>query len=107
MDLILTKMLRMDYRHRGLASDYLGEVYRLGFYEVLTVDIGRTTSTGKTAGQDDITRIKSVITQSLQNVGFCDIEGVSETTKVTSSKRNLRDKIHFYNRVSQRSLQYI
>ena len=62
MDLILTKMLRIDYRYRGSASDCLGEVYRLGFHEILTVDTGRITPIGKTAGQDDVTRIKSVIT---------------------------------------------
>ena len=107
MDLISIKMLRMDYRHRGSASDCLGEVYRLGFHEVPTVDIGRTTPTGKTAGQDDITRTKSVITQPLQNAGFYDIGGASETTEVAPSKRDLRDGIHFYNRASQRSLQHI
>ena len=107
MDLISTKILRIDYRYRGSASDYLGEVYRLGFHEVLTVNIGRITPTGKTTGQDDITRTKSVITQPLRNAGFCDIEGASETTEVTPSKRDLRDRIHFYNRASQRSLQHI
>ncbi len=107
MDLISTKMLRIDYRHRGSASDCLGEVYRLGFHEIPTVDTGRTTPTGKTAGQDDVTRITSVITQPLQNAGFCDIGGASETTEVAPSKRDLRDGIHFYNRASQRSLQHI
>ena len=48
MDLISTKMLKMNDRHRGSASDCLGEVYRLGFHEVPTVDPGRTTPTGKT-----------------------------------------------------------
>lgn len=61
MDLISTKMLRIDYRHRGSASDCLGEVYRLGFHEIQTVDIAGTTPTGKTAGRDGVTRSKSVI----------------------------------------------
>ena len=107
MDLISTKMLRIDYRHRGSACDCLGEVYRLGFHKIPTVQIGHTTPTGKTAGQDDVTSTKSVITQPLQNAGFCDIGGASETTEVAPSKRDLRDGIHFYNRASQRSLQYV
>ena len=107
MDLISTKMLRMDYRHRGSASDCLKEFYRLGFHEISTVEIGHTTPTGKTADQDDVTRTKSVITQPLQNAGFCSIGGASETTEVALSKRDLRDGIHFYNRSSQRSLQHI
>ena len=107
MDLISTKMLRIDYRHRGSASDCLGEVYRLGFHEIPTVDIGLTTPTGKTAGEDDVTRIKSVITQPLQNAGFCDIGGASEATEVTPSKRHLQDGIHFYYHASQRSLQHV
>ena len=105
MDLISTRMLRMDYRHRGSASDCLGEVYRLGFHEIQTVDIGRTTPTGKTAGQNDVTT-KSVITQPLQNAGFHDIGSASEATEVAPSKRNLQDGIHFYYRASQRSLRH-
>lgn len=65
MDLISTKMLKTDYRHRGSAIDCLGEVYRLGFHEIQTVDVGRTTPTGKTADRDDVTRSKSVIVQPL------------------------------------------
>ena len=65
MDLISTKMLRIDYRYRGSASDCLEEFYRLGFHEIPTVDVGRITTTEKTAGQDDVTRTKSVITQPL------------------------------------------
>ena len=98
MDLISTKMLRMDYRHRGSARDCLGEVYRLGFHEVQTVDTGRTTPTGKTAGRDDTTRragSKSIMTQP-----------TSESTEIAPSKRDLREGIHFYNRSSQRSLQH-
>ena len=83
------------------------EFYRLGFHEISTVEIGHTTPTGKTADQDDVTRTKSVITQPLQNAGFCSIGGASETTEVALSKRDLRDGIHFYNRSSQRSLQHI
>ena len=107
IDLISTKMLRMNYRHRRSASDCLEQFYRLGFHEVATIDIGRTTPTRKTAVQDDVTRTKSVITQPLQNAGFYDIESVSETTEVAPSKRDLREGIHFYNHVSQRSLQHV
>ena len=114
MDLISTKMLRMDYQHRGSASDCLGEVYRLGFHEVPTVDIGRTTPTGKTAGRDGVTRSNSVIVQPLQHApsdrdvssGFYDIGGTSESTEIAPLKRDLRDGIHFYNRTSQRSLEH-
>ena len=81
IDLISTKMLRMNYQSRQSASDCLGEVYRLGFHEIQTVDIGRTTPTGKTAGRDGVTRSKSVIAQPLQHApsdrdvssGFYDI----------------------------------
>ena len=112
MDLMSTKMLRIDYRHRGSASDCLGEVYRLGFHEIPTVDIGRRTPTGKTASQDDMTRIKSVITQPLRHTrsgrgvssGFYDIRGASEMTEVAPSKRNCREGTHFYNRPSPPSL---
>ena len=112
IDLLSTKMLTMDYRHRRSASDCLGEVYRLGFHEILTVDIGRTTPRGKTAGQDDVTRIKSVITQPLQHArsdrgvssGFYDIGGASEMTEVAPSKGDRREGTHFYNRLSPPSL---
>ena len=107
IDLISTKMLRMDYRHRRSASDCLEEFYCLGFHKIPTVNIGRTTPTGKTAGQDDLTRTKSVMTQPLQNAGFHDIGAASEATEVAPSKRGLRDGIHFYNRASQRSLQHV
>ena len=106
IDLVSTKMLRMDYRHRQSASDCLDEFYRLGFHETRTVDVGCTTPTEKTAGQDHVTRTKSVITQPLQNAGFYDMEGASEMTEVAPSRRDLRDGIHFYNRASQRSLQH-
>ncbi len=112
IDLISTKMLRMDYRHRRSASDCLKEVYRLGFHEIQTVDIGRTTPTGKTAGRDGVTRSKSVIAQPLQHApsdrdvssGVYDIGGASETTEVAPSKRDRREGIHFYNRASPPSL---
>ena len=81
IDLLSTKMLRMDCRHRRSASDCLGEVYRLRFHEIQTVDIGRTTPRGKTAGRDGVTRSKSIIAQPLQHArsdrgvssGFYDI----------------------------------
>ena len=99
-------MLRMDYRHRRSASDCLREVYRLGFHEILTVDIGRTTPRGKTAGRDGVPRSKSVITQPLQNAGFCDIGGASEMTEGAPSKRDRREGTHFYNRPSPPSLDH-
>ena len=106
IDLISTKMLRIDYRYRQSASDCLEEFYRLGFYETRTVDVGCTTPTGKMAGQDHVTGTKSVITQPLQNAGFYDMEGASEMTEIAPSKGGLRDGIYFYNHASQRSLQY-
>ncbi|MCJ1467473.1 hypothetical protein MMC07_006098 [Pseudocyphellaria aurata] len=105
--LISTKMLRLDYRHRGSASDCLEECYRLGFHEIPTAQIEHTTPTGETANQYDVARTKSVITQPLQDAGFCDIGSASETTGVADSKRDLRDGIHFYNRASQQSLQHV
>lgn len=112
IDLISTKMLRMDYRHRQSASDCLKEVYRLGFHEIQTVEIGRTTPTGKTTGRDGVTRTKSIIMQPLQNApsdsdvtsGFYDVGGTSELTEVAPSKRDLREGINFYNRASPTSL---
>jgi len=109
IDLISTKMLRMDYRHRQSASCCLGEVYRLGFH---TVEIGRTTPTGKMIGQDGVRRTTSVVTQPLQNApsdsdvssGFYDIVSASETTEVNPSKRRLREGVHIYNLASPRSL---
>ena len=100
-------MLRMNFRHRGSASDCLEELYRLEFDEISTFESGHITPTGETADQDDITRTKFVITQPLQNAGPRSIGSASETTEVTPSKRDLRDRIHFYNRASQRSLQHI
>ena len=106
VDLISTKMLRMDYRHRQSASDCLEEFCRLGFHETPTVDVGCTTPTGNMAGQDQVTGTKSVITQPLQYAGFHDMEGASEMTEIASSKGGIRDGIHFYNHASQRSLQH-
>ena len=112
IDLLSTKMLRMDYRHRRSASDCLGEVYRLGFHEIQTVDIGRTTPRGKTAGRDGVTRSKSIIAQPPQHArsdrgvssGFYDIGGASEMTEVAPSKRDCREGTHFYNRPSPPSV---
>lgn len=112
IDLISTKMLRMDYRHRQSASDCLGEVYRQGFHAIQTVEVGRTTPTRNTISQDSVTRSKSVITQLRQNApsdsdvssGFYDIGGASEMTEVAPSKRDLREGVHFYNFTSPRSL---
>ena len=109
IDLISIKMLRIDYRHRESASDCLREVYRLGFHEIQTIDIGRITLTEKTTGRDGVVESKSVIAQtpSYRNVssGFYDIGGISKSTKIAPSKRDLRDEIHFYNDASQRFLQ--
>lgn len=116
MNLILIQMLRIDYRYRGSTSDCLREVYRLGFHEILTIDI-RTTPTGKSTRQHYITRrtgFKSIVMQPLQHtpsdrdvsLGFYDIGGALEMTEIAPSKRGLRDGIRFYNPTSQRSLQY-
>ena len=112
IDLISTKMLRMDYRHRQSASDCLGEVYRQGFHAIQTVEVGRTTPTRNTISQDSVTRSKSVITQLRQNApsdsdvssGFYDIGGASEMTEVAPSKRDLRVGVHFRNGASLPSL---
>ena len=47
IDLISTKMLRMNYQDRLSASDCLEQVYRLGFHRVQTCDTGLATPTGK------------------------------------------------------------
>jgi len=108
IDLISTKMLRMDYRDRRSASDCLREVYRLGFHDIQTEGIGRTTPTGKTTGRRGVTRTKSFRRHTRQNaplesgvsLGFYNIADTSETTEVTPSKRDLREGVHFYNRAS-------
>ena len=112
IDLISTKMLRMNYRDRQLASDCLREVYRLGFHAIQTVEVGRITSTQNTTNRDGVTRTKSVITQLRQNApsdsdvssGFYDIGSASEMTEVAPSERDLREGVHFYNIASPRSL---
>ena len=102
-------MLRIDYRHRESTNDCLREIYRLRFHEIQTVDIERTTPTEKTTDRDDVAKNKSVITQTPSHrdisSGFYDIGGISESTEIAPSKRDLRDGIHFYNNASQRSLQ--
>lgn len=110
IDLISTRMLRMDYRDRQSASDCLGEVYRLGFHMIRTVEVGRTTPRGNTTSQDGVTRPKSVVTQLCQNgspdvsSGFYDLRGASEIKEVAPSKRDLRAGVHFQNRASPPSL---
>ena len=97
MDLISTKMLRMNDQDRYSASDCLGEVYRLGFHEIQTVDVGCTTPTGNMAGRDEFTRSQSLIAQTLQHAPsdrdrsprLYDIGGTSPL------KRDFRDGIHF------------
>ena len=61
MNLILIKILRINYRYRESASNCLGKVYRLEFHEIQTVDIERITLIGKTANRDGVIRSKSVI----------------------------------------------
>ena len=100
-------MLKINYRYRKSANDCLRKVYRLKFHEISIVDTERITFIKKTIDQDDVTRIKSVITQPFQNVGFCDIKDASKMIKIAPSKRDLRNEIHFYNRAFQRSLQHI
>lgn len=71
IDLITTKMLRIDYRNRRPANDCLGEVYRLGFHEIQTANVERTTPTGKTTSQGGLTRTASLIRQPRPHVGQC------------------------------------
>lgn len=102
IDLISTKMLKMDYRRRQSASDCLEEVHRLGFHAIHNVEIGRTTPTRMTTGQDGVTRTISVVPQPRQNTQP-DIEGASETTEINRSKRDLQERVHFYNLASPQS----
>lgn len=62
IDLISIKMLKMNYRHRGSASDCLKEFYRLKFHEISIVEIKHATFIKEIVDQDDVTRIKFVIT---------------------------------------------
>lgn len=111
MDLISTKMLRMDCRDRQSASDCLGEVYRLGLHAIQPVKIGRTTPTGKTTGQGGVVRTNSYITQPRQDApsdsdistGFDDKAGASKMTEVAPLNRELQG-VHYYNLASPRSL---
>lgn len=118
IDLISTKMLRMNYQDRQSASDCVEQAYRLGFHRVHTFETGRVTLTGKSTRQHDITRktgSKSIVVQPLQNSppdgdvspGFYYVGGISESTEIAPSERDLQDGIHFYNRASQRSLQHV
>lgn len=112
IDLISTKMLRMNYRDQRSTSDCLGEVYRLGFHDIQIECIGRTTPTRKTIGRKGVTRTKSLRRHTRQNAsldsdvlsGFYNVAGASKTTKVASSKRDLGEEVHFYNRASLLSL---
>ncbi len=117
IDLISTKMLRMNYQDRQSASDCVEQAYRLGFHRVQTFETGRVTPTRKSTRQHDITRrigSKSIVVQPLESSppdgdvspGFYYVGGTSESTEIAPSKRDLRDGIHFYNRASQRSLQH-
>lgn len=108
IDLILIKMLRMNYRDRRSTSNCLREVYRLEFHDIQTKCIGRTTPTRKTTNRKGVTRIKSLRRHTCQNasldndvsLGFYNVVGASKTTKVASSKRDLEEEVHFYNRAS-------
>ena len=93
------------------------QAYRLGFHRVQTFETGRVTPTRKSTRQHDITRrigFKSIVVQPLESSspdgdispGFYYVGGISESTEIAPSKRDLRDGIHFYNRASQRSLQH-
>ncbi|KAL8857818.1 MAG: hypothetical protein Q9178_005574 [Gyalolechia marmorata] len=111
IDLISTKMLRMDYRYRLSASDCLGEVYRLGLHAILPIEIVHATPTGKTTGQDGIIRTESIISRPLGNIPsdslwspFHDIGGAWEKTEVAATKRELREGVHYHNLASPRLL---
>jgi serine/threonine protein kinase len=106
IDLISIKMLRMHYRQRQSVNDCLKKLYRLRFRAIESVEIERETPTKKTTDQDDITRIKFIITQSRQNDSskFYNVRSASKTTKVASSKRDIREEVHDYNFASLQSL---
>ena len=104
IDLISTKMLKMDYRNRQPASACLGEVYRLGFHKIQAVNVEPATPTRKTTSQGDVTRATSLIRQPRSHApldssissGSSHIGSASQTTEVAPSKRDLREGMHFH-----------
>ncbi|KAL8974169.1 MAG: hypothetical protein Q9197_001590 [Variospora fuerteventurae] len=112
MDLISTKMLRKSYEHRQSARDCLGEVRRLGFHVTQPFDIGRTTSPRDTAAQGGATRKKSTSAQSRrtapldrnENSEFSAKSGAPLGTETATSKRELREGVHFPDLASPQSL---
>ena len=111
VDLISTKMLRMNYQDRYSASDCLGEVYRLGFHSVQNIEIGHSSPTGNRTDQDGVRSSKPILNQRRHNIASDsnipsepdDERGGSETTEIAPSKRGIRPRVHFYNRASSRS----
>ena len=81
--------------------------HRLRFHEIPIVDIEYTIFIKNTINQNDIIKIKFVIIQPFQNARFYNIKDISKTIKIVSSKRDLRDKIHYYNYSFQRFFQYV
>ena len=104
IDLISTKMLKMDYRNRQPASACLGEVYRLGFHKIQAVNVEPATPTRKTTSQGDVTRATSLIRQPRSHAPLDSSissrsshrGSASQTTEVAPSKRDLREGMHFH-----------
>ncbi|KAL8915704.1 MAG: hypothetical protein Q9172_006746 [Xanthocarpia lactea] len=101
----------MDYRHRQSASNSLAEFYGLGLHTIASVETVHATPTGKTTGQDGVTRTGSIITLPLGNIPsdslwepFHDIEEASTITEVAVPKRELRKRVHYHNLASPGSL---
>ncbi|KAI4122902.1 MAG: hypothetical protein LQ341_007256 [Variospora aurantia] len=112
MDLISTKMLRMRYEQRQSARHCLGEVRRLGFHVIQPFDEGRTTPPRKTSTQGRATMTKSILMQTRQTapldrnkyLGCYATSGASLRTEVATSKRELREGVHFSDLASPQSL---
>ena len=111
IDLISNEMLQMDYRHRQSASDSLAEFYSLGFHTIPPVETVHATPTGKTTGQDGVTRTGSIIMLPLGNIPsdslwspFHDIEEASAITEVAVTKRELRKGVLYHSLASPGSL---
>lgn len=112
MDLISTKMLRMHYEQRQSARDCLGEVRRLGFHVIPLFDNERTTPPRETMAQGGATGTKSISTQTRQtapldrneNLEFSAKSGAPLRTEFATSKRELREGVHFSDLASPQSL---
>ena len=100
IDLISTKILRMNYQDRQSTSNCVEQTYRLGFHWVQTFKTSRVTPMRKSMRQHDITRrtgFKSIVVQSFESSppdgdvspGFYYVGETSESTEIALSKRDL------------------